>query len=214
MYVKHWIAAVLMLLAGFTIARGEIDPVSDLQGRWAEVNYRTPEKDRADGFARLVEDADRALRAQPNNPELLIWQGIVLASYASAKGGLKALSLVKRAKSVLEKAIAIDDTALDGSAYTTLGSIYYQVPGWPLGFGNDDQAHKYLQKALELNPYGIDPNFWYASFLVDQHRYQEALDFLQRAQAAPPRPGRELADQGRRREIEQLMIEVRDKLHI
>ena len=36
----------------------------------------------------------------------------------------------------LEQALAIDATALEGSAFTTLGSLYYQVPGWPIGFGD------------------------------------------------------------------------------
>jgi hypothetical protein len=57
--------------------------------------------------------------------------------------------------------MAIDPRALQGSAYTSLGSLYYQVPGWPIGFGDDKRAEAMLLKALEINPDGIDPNYFY-----------------------------------------------------
>ncbi|QTG98208.1 tetratricopeptide repeat protein, partial [Vibrio furnissii] len=63
-----------------------------------------------------------------------------------------ALSLVKEAKVLLEQVIETAPETLDGSAYTSLGSLYYQVPGWPIGFGDDDKAEAMLQKALEINP--------------------------------------------------------------
>ena len=40
---------------------------------------------------------------------------------------------MKEAKARLEIAIQAGSAALDGSAYTSLGSLYYQVPGWPVG---------------------------------------------------------------------------------
>jgi Tfp pilus assembly protein PilF len=125
----------------------------------------------------------------------------VLSTYAGAKGGLAALGLVKRARQALEQALELDATALDGSAYTSLGSLYYQVPGWPLGFGDDDKAREYLRKALELNPKGIDPNYFYGDFLIEQGEPERARDYLSKALKAPDRPGRALADAGRREEI-------------
>ncbi|MFW5386410.1 MULTISPECIES: hypothetical protein [unclassified Yersinia (in: enterobacteria)] len=50
------------------------------------------------------------------------------------------MDLVKDAKVKLELAIKLDANALDGSAYTSLGTLYYQVPGWPIGFGDKKQA--------------------------------------------------------------------------
>ena len=75
------------------------------------------------------------------------------------EGGLGALGLVKQAKASLEQALAIDPQALAGSAYTSLGSLYYQVTGWPLGFGDDDKAEAMLKQSLAINPDGIDPNY-------------------------------------------------------
>lgn len=98
---------------------------------------------------------------------------------------------------------------MGGSAYTSLGSLYYQVPGWPLGFGNDDKAREMLRKGLAVNPDGIDANYFYGHFLLEQGEYADAVPVLEKALAAPARPGRELADQGRRSEIEQALAEAR-----
>ncbi|MBV2263899.1 MAG: tetratricopeptide repeat protein, partial [Thauera sp.] len=101
---------------------------------------------------------------------------------------------------------------LDGSAYTSLGGLYYQVPGWPLGFGDDAQAEKLLKQALAINPGGIDPNYFYGDFLSRQKRYAEARTALEKALAAPDRPGRESADAGRRAEARRLLEQVVAKL--
>jgi Tfp pilus assembly protein PilF len=85
------------------------------------------------------------------------------------------------------------------------------VPGWPIGFGDDDKAEALLRKALEVNPDGIDPNYFYAEFLYEQGEYAEALEHLDRAAKAPARPGRERADQGRRAEIAALTAKVKAK---
>jgi len=131
---------------------------------------------------------------------------------AGAKGGLGALGLVKEAKAELETALRLDPQALDGSAYTSLGSLYYQVPGWPVGFGDDAQAEKLLKQALAINPGGIDPNYFYGDFLARQKRYAEARTALERALAAPDRPGRASADAGRRAEARRLLEQVAAKL--
>ncbi len=141
----------------------------------------------------------------PQRPEPLIWEGIILSTYAGAKGGLDALGLVKAAREALETALRLDDHALDGSAHTSLGSLYYQVPGWPLSFGDDDFAREHLLAALAINPDGIDPNYFYADFLIRDGKEYAARPYLEKALRAPDRPGRELADQGRRDEIRHLL---------
>lgn len=177
----------------------------ELQTRWAEINYTLPEKQREGAFAELEANAEQAVEAAPDAPELLIWRGIVLSTWAGAKGGLGALDLVKKARSSFEAAIAIDPNALDGSAYTSLGSLYYQVPGWPIGFGDDKRAEALLKQALEINPDGIDPNYFYGDYLYREKRYAEARDALLRALAAPDRPDRKVADDGRRAEARALL---------
>lgn len=199
-------------LPAFALSDNGQAQLHQLQTRWAEINYQTPEKQREEAFAKLVTQADAALASEPKAAELLIWRGIILSTQAGAKGGLGALDLVKEAKTNLEQAMAIDPQALAGSAYTSLGSLYYQVPGWPIGFGDDEKAEKMLTQALAINPDGLDPNYFYGDFLQRQKRYEEARAALEKALAAKDRPGRELADKGRRAEATALLQQVESKL--
>ncbi|MDN5514926.1 MAG: tetratricopeptide repeat protein [Pseudomonas sp.] len=202
----------LTALPAFALSDNGQAQLQQLQARWAEINYQTPEKQREEAFAKLVTQADAALANEPKAAELLIWRGIILSTQAGAKGGLGALGLVKQAKASLEQAMAIDPQALAGSAYTSLGSLYYQVPGWPIGFGDDEQAEKMLTQALAINPDGLDPNYFYGDFLQRQKRYEQARAALEKALAAKDRPGRELADKGRRAEATALLQQVESKL--
>lgn len=172
----------------------------DIQQRWAEIQYQLPEKNNEKAFEVLATEVEAFVGRYPGRAEPLIWQGIVLSTYAGAKGGLGALKLVKSARKSLEAALDIDPDALEGSAYTSLGSLYYQVPGWPLGFGDDDKARKYLQQALAINPDGIDANYFFGDFLLEQGESERAKTYLQKVLKVPGRTGREMADIGRREE--------------
>ena len=182
--------------------------LAGIQQRWAEIQYQLPLDQKIKAFEALALDAEELVAANPDRAEPRIWQAIVLSTWAGAKGGLGALGLVKDARRQLEKALDIDATALEGSAYTSLGSLYYQVPGWPLGFGDDDKARRYLQKALAINPDGIDPNFFFGDYLLEQGEEARAREYLERALAAPDRSGREIADQGRREEIRERLARL------
>jgi tetratricopeptide (TPR) repeat protein len=182
--------------------------LGELQTEWALANYETNEAAAESRFQQLIANVEAELAHQPDDPALLIWNGIIKSSWAGRAGGLDALGLVKEARRSLEKALAIDPDALDGSAYTSLGALYYQVPGWPIGFGSDKKARELLVRALELNPDGIDPNYFYADFLASEKEYAAAREHLMRALAAPARPGREIADRGRREEIRLLLAAV------
>jgi tetratricopeptide (TPR) repeat protein len=200
-------AALLFVpLAAFA---GLDEDLRALQDDWAVIKYQRPAAEREKAFAELTKNADAVRGRYPGRAEPQIWYGIIAASYAGARGGLGALSLAKDAKRALEQALEADPKALDGSAYTSLGSLYYQVPGWPIGFGDDGKARELLQKALALNPDGIDSNYFYGDFLVRQGDRDGARRALDKALKAPPRPGRALADEGRRKEIEALLASMR-----
>jgi tetratricopeptide (TPR) repeat protein len=185
--------------------------VDDLQKGWALANYEVTGEAQDAAFANLIEQADDAVANHPGDAELLIWQGIIKSTYAGKAGGLSALSLVKAAKRSLEGAMEIDAMALDGSAYTSLGALYYQVPGWPIAFGSDKKARELLEKAIAINPAGIDANYFYADFLLQEKQYVKAEVFLQKALSAQPRDNRPLADMGRRKEINLLLAEIKSK---
>lgn len=196
-----------MFLSGSAMADLDAD-ILQLQQRWAEVNYQLEGKTRITAFETLVEAADSVTAQYPDEAAAWIWSGIIKSTYAGAKGGLGALKIAKQSKADLEKAMKLDAEALQGSAYTSLGTLYFSVPGWPVGFGDDEKAEELLQQALQLNPDGIDPNYFYGDFLMHQKRYDEARNYFVKAQGAAPRPNRQVADAGRQKEIEQALQEV------
>ncbi|EGR0103849.1 hypothetical protein OC508_12365 [Vibrio vulnificus] len=193
-------ALVLTLLSASSFA---VTPLQDVQSKWAVCQYQVEDEDqKIKCLENLIMHNTAMLQQMPDNPELTVWLAINKASLAGAQGGLGALSLANEAKALLEKVIATAPNTLDGSAYTSLGSLYYKVPGWPLGFGDDEKAEEMLKKALEINPKGIDPNYFYGDFLAEDGRSKEAKVYLTRAKQAEPRLNRLLADKGRQLEID------------
>ncbi|RSZ32094.1 hypothetical protein EJO66_22340 [Variovorax beijingensis] len=202
-------AALGAALPRAAFAAGVDDAVVELQHDWEAIRYQTPAAEREKRFEALAAKARKVSETYPGRAEPLVWEGIIVSSWAGERGGLGALGLVKQAKALYEAAIAIDGNVLDGSAYNSLGVLYYKVPGWPVGFGDKAKAKELLQKALALNPKGIDPNFFYGEYLVEVRQPDQAVAYLERALQAPPRPGRQVADSGRRDEARQLLEKAR-----
>lgn len=209
------ITAALLLAMCASISHAddaEMEPaVSDIAHRWARINYQTPAREQEKAFKELADQAGRLVAADPGKPQPMVWQAITLASYAKVSGGLGALSSVKQARDLLLAAEKVDSRTLNGSVYTSLGSLYAKVPGWPIGFGDKNLAKKYLETALKMNPKGIDAHYFYADYLADKGDYAAAVEHLQKALIAPPRPGREDADAGRLKDAQALLDEIRSK---
>lgn len=185
--------------------------LSSIQQTWAHIQYEVAEKQRAAAFAQLSSETQAFTAQRPAVAEAWIWKGIVTSSWAGAEGGLGALGKAKEAKADLEKSLTLDPDALQGSAYTSLAALYDRVPGWPIGFGDSDKAEQLLKQALQLNPNGIDSLYFWGDHLYRQKRYAEAKAALQKAVQAAPRPGRETADAGRRKEIATLLVDINKK---
>lgn len=208
--VRSVLAVVMLFLFSCIVNADErVLSVEEIQQRWAEVNYQRQGEQQLAEFEALLAQTDQALKVNQRNADLLIWRGIVQSTYAGARGGLGALKLAKAAKADLEAAIAIDPTAQNGSAYTSLGTLYANVPSWPIGFGSDKKARQLLLQALQINPDGIDCHFFYAQFLHAQGEHEQAREHYQAALQAAPRAGRESADRGRRAEIEQALASLK-----
>jgi tetratricopeptide (TPR) repeat protein len=195
-----FVAFCLMLAGHAALAAPTLE---DIQAQWDVTNFSLTGDAQIESFEQLQAVSEAYTTADPGQAEGWIWRGIIDSSFAGAKGGLGALGLAKSARKYFDEAIAINGDAMQGSAYSSLGTLYYSVPGWPLGFGNDDKAEDFLQKGLSLNPDGIDSNYFYAEFLVNQKKPAEAVEFYQKALNAPPREGRAVADEGRRKQAQE-----------
>lgn len=200
--------------AGAIDGASQTDPmmvqVAALQNEWARIKYQIADEDSKLSAIHDLEDRAAQVTAQYAQPEAKIWEAIILSTDAGIVKGMSALSKVNKAKDLLESALAQNPAALDGSAHTSLGSLYYQVPGWPIGFGDDEKAEQHLKSALAINPDGIDPNYFYGDFLLQGGRTDEARKYLQHALMAAPRAGREVADAGRRQEIKAALAKIEE----
>ncbi|SFW35842.1 tetratricopeptide repeat protein [Luteibacter sp. UNCMF366Tsu5.1] len=197
--------ACLALVPSLSHADDVDAAIKTLSQDWSRVTYTLPKAQQDDAYDAL-ESRGAALIAQyPQRAEPRVWQAIILSTHAGEHGGLGALGMAKHARDLLQEAEKIQPDVLHGSIYTTLGSLYYQVPGWPVGFGDKDKARTLLQKALQIDPDGIDPNYFYADFLYKTGDKAGAMEHLKKALAAAPRPDRELADKGRRAQVQKLI---------
>jgi tetratricopeptide (TPR) repeat protein len=195
-------------IAGIS-SSAQMPEVREIQSEWARLYYMDEflNKNYRELQA-LSQQADKLAEQHPQNAEVLVWDAIVLSTLAEKKGGLGALGLVKQAKHQLEQAETIDPEVLGGSIYASLGSLYSKVPGWPIGFGDDEKAEQYFKKALAINPQGLDINYFFAEYLVDQGEEIQALEHLELALQAEPMVDRPVADQGRRQQALKLRAEL------
>lgn len=210
---KSFILLISFILSANALAQpSSQNLVAQLQSDWALANYNDNQKVQTELFETLLKNADAAVTIYPDSADLLIWSGIIKSSFAGVKGGLSALGLAKQAKSDFEAALKINSSALNGSAYTSLGILYSKVPGWPIGFGDNKKAEKLLLQGLALNAEGIDSNYFYGVYLLDRNEYPKAEQYLLKAQRALPRANRPLADKGRQQEIALALAKIKQNV--
>ena len=181
--MKKLIAIVALALFAATAAQAgdELDgAIVQLQHDWAKANYRTAKDQQEAAFKALADRAHQISATSPDKAEAMIWEAIVQSGYAKAKGGIGALKHAEQARDLLLASLKLNPQALQGSAYTSLGSLYYKVPRWPLGFGDKKKAREYLEKALQVNPDGIDPNYFYGDYLIEEIAVPELGDTAQK----------------------------------
>ena len=204
--------AAAMLACAPAFANSFDDGLAAIQNEWAAAKYQTADKAaRNDAFLAVIEHAADFSAQHPDRAEALAWEGIVLSTYAGEVGAMSAMKYAKAARAALEKAEALDATALDGGVYASLGALYSKVPGGFIGFGDDQLAAQYFAKALAIDADNIDNNFFYGEFLLDQGDYAQARAVLEHALAAPPITERPVFDAGRRAEIRDLLDAARLK---
>ena len=187
--------------------------IANLEHEWAHIKYQVPAKeDQLKQMDALAQTAEAVVTRYPGRAETIAWDGIITSTEAGMAGPLNALSLAKKARAMFQTAGKIDPNVLDAAVPTSLGSLYYLVPGFPLGFGDNSKARAYLEQAIKVSPNGMDSNFFYGDFLFRQGEYDKAKQVLAHALATPPNPDRPVWDAGRRDEIKAILGKIDQKL--
>lgn len=206
--------AVALATAFSPVARASDNPAMDAQvsqiGReWARIKYQVKDKDaQYNQIDALAKQAATISARYPGRAEPLLWQGIVTSEEAAMASMFRKLGYASSARDILEKAEKIDPKAANGGLSMSLGVLYYKVPGFPIGFGNTKRARAYLERALAMDPGGLDANYFYGDFLQSQGDYARARQYLTRAINAPATPSRPVWDAGRRAEARTLLADV------
>lgn len=184
----------LLLLSTQCVADNLKLSLQHIESEWAVIYYKTPEKDKEDAYERLLDKTVNLSKQFPNEAEPLAWQAILKANYAAHVDAIGALEAIKEARDLLQAAIHINPNVMDGSAYVTLGTLYYMAPKWPIAFGDDEKAKEMLETALKINPAGIDSNYFFGDFLLTQGQPTEAVKYFEKAAKAPARKEQMFAD--------------------
>jgi len=90
--------------------------------------------------------------AYGDHPDALVYKASSIGRWGETKGPLNALS---KAKPMRDDFTYLIDTlgVMDNSvSWYVLGQLYFQLPGWPLSFGDLDTAISYTRKAVETIP--------------------------------------------------------------
>jgi len=192
--MKKTTFVALLLLTTQCFADNLKVSLQNIESGWATIYYNTPESKQSPAYHQLL-DKVRALQEQhPNDTDLIFWQAVIKATNADHQDALTALNAIKDARALLTKAIQINPETMNGSAYVTLGTLYYMVPKWPIAFGDDRIAQELLEAALQINPTGIDSNYFYGDFLLSQDKVDEAIKYFKRAATSPARNEQLYAD--------------------
>lgn len=181
---------------------------------WEHIKFEVTDKGLQEKqMAVLADHAGAIVQQYPDRPEAAIWQAILIseqASMASENGSpFKALGFAKHAREILEPIAKQYPAVLDAGAPTSLGVLYYRVPGFPIGFGDKTKARELLEEAVKYAPSGLDANYFYGDFLYNQHEYPAAEQVFKHALSLPPHPDRPIWDKSRRL----VMQEDLNKIH-
>jgi tetratricopeptide (TPR) repeat protein len=185
---------------------------------WEHVKLRvTDRNDRESQMASLVRRAENISKQYENSPDPVVWLGMLMseqAALANENGSpLKAWELANRARDLLERIEKIDPASVDAGAPTTLGLLYAQVPGFPIGFGDKTKARQYFQEAIRNAPDALDVNYFYGDFLYREGEIAEAIKVFDHALTLPELSNRPNWDKSLRVKIRKTLLEQRSPAH-
>ncbi len=207
--MKKTTFVAFLLLSNHCVAGTLDNALQSIESEWAAIYYQMPKAQQGNAYRQLLSKTTTLEKEHPNAVEPIIWEAVIKATYADHQSAMSALSLVNEAKELLQKAININPQAMDGSAYVTLGTLYYMTPKWPIAFGDDDKAKTLLEAALKINPKGIDSNYYYWDFLLSLDRSEDAKKHFEIAANAPARPEQLFADNQLKAEAQRALNEIK-----
>ncbi len=158
--------------------------------------------------------ANEAVSADAKNSMAYTYRAVANGKIALFKGVFSVAPIVKQVRNDCERAISLDPN--NAIAYYVLGRTHAKLAEkpalfrWPLGlaWGNLDDAIKYFQKAVSLDPNFVMFRLDLAKAYISNDDYQKAREQLE---AIPSIPKRDEDDDIRKAEAAKLLQEIKNK---
>jgi tetratricopeptide (TPR) repeat protein len=203
---------VALLLLSFQCFPADItSSVQAIESEWASIYYKLPKSQQEAAYDTLLAKAELLAVQFPNTAEPLFWQALVIATHAELQDGFTALKAINKSRDLLLEAIKINPQTANGSAYVTLGTLYYMVPSWPIAFGDTEKAEKMFLAALKINPNSIDANYFYGDFLLAKNKTAQAQSYFEKALSAPSRKDQAFADNKLKDEVKLALANTKNR---
>jgi tetratricopeptide (TPR) repeat protein len=158
--------------------------------------------------------ADEAVKADPKNSMAYTYRAVANGKIALFKGVFSVSGIVNSVREDCEKAISLDPN--NAIAYYVLGRTHAKLAEkpkmfrWPLGlaWGNIDDAIKFYNKAVSIDPNFVMFRLDLAKAYISQDSFQQAKVQLQ---AIPQLPKRDEDDDQMKAEAAKLLQEIKNK---
>ncbi|MDA1342852.1 MAG: hypothetical protein O2966_03045 [Proteobacteria bacterium] len=209
--MKKTTFVALLLLSFPCFAEDITASVQTIESEWASIYYKLPKSKQEAAYDALLTKTERLAAKYPNTAEPLFWQALVIATHAELQDGFTALKAIHKSRYLLLDAIKINPQTANGSAYVTLGTLYYMVPSWPIAFGDTEKAEKMFLAALKINPNSIDANYFYGDFLLAKNKTAQAQSYFEKALSAPSRKDQAFADNSLKDEVKLALANTKNR---
>jgi len=158
--------------------------------------------------------ADEAVKADPKNSMAYTYRAVANGKIALFKGVFSVSGIVNSVREDCEKAISLDPN--NAIAYYVLVRTHAKLAEkpkmfrWPLGlaWGNIDDAIKFYNKAVSIDPNFVMFRLDLAKAYISQDSFQQAKVQLQ---AIPQLPKRDEDDDQMKAEAAKLLQEIKNK---
>jgi len=152
---------------------------------------------------------EKMMAAYPKSAAVVYWHATNMGKWGETSGIMKAAKegLADLMKEWCEKIIELDPKYKKGAGYRLFGIVHFKTPYIPfvLSWPDNDEALKYLKKALEQNPKDFISNVYYAQALKKDGDKTLAIALLKIVVTWKPNPKTLLEDKKELKEAKRLL---------
>lgn len=201
-------------LASYKEAKKLLEPLvgKDEEATWKfsrasyQIGVRTTNKEtRKAVFEKSFKAVEAYVNAGSTVPGTNYWFAVNAGQYGKLKGIIKSLFLVKPMKKACNNVLKKDPGFEDGSAYTILGAIEYEVPG-----GDLDKCITLCKKKLGYDSDDMTANLYLGKTYYKKKDYATSKKYLEHMIAtAKPKTANDKEDVA---EAKELLVKVKENL--